>query len=57
LGRLGKIDAAIAALETAVEVLPGNSRAYYALGILFDRKNLPEEAAIMYRKSREKRNR
>jgi len=57
LSRLGRVDAAIEALQRALEVMPGNSRAYYSLGILFDLKNLPEEASAMYRKSREKRDR
>jgi len=53
LNRLGRVDEAIEALETVVELAPGNSRAYFTLGVLFDKKNLPEKAAHMYRKARE----
>jgi Flp pilus assembly protein TadD len=47
------VDEAIEALERAVELTPRNPRAYYTLGILFDKKRLPSKAAVMYRKSRE----
>ena len=57
LSRLDRVDAAIEALQRAVELMPGNTKAYYSLGILFDLKNLPEEAGAMYKKSRERRDR
>ena len=53
LNRLGRVEEAIETLERALELTPGNGRAYYTLGILFDKKSLPEKAAVMYRKSRE----
>jgi len=53
LNRLGRYDEAMAALEHATVVQPQNAKAYYTLGILYDRKHLPEEAALMYRKARE----
>ena len=53
MNRLGRYDEAMAALEHATVVQPTNPKAYYTLGILYDRKHLPEEAALMYRKARE----
>lgn len=46
-------DAAIQALEEAVRLQPGNGRAFYAMGIAYDRKGQHERAAEMYRLSRE----
>ncbi|NIP79010.1 MAG: hypothetical protein GWM90_07335, partial [Gemmatimonadetes bacterium] len=40
-------------LERAVQYQPGNAKAYYTMGILYDRKHLRQEAATMYRKARE----
>ena len=51
--RLGNIDMALAALERTLEIQPGNGRAWYTMGILFDRKREPEMAAEAYRKARE----
>jgi Flp pilus assembly protein TadD len=53
LNRLGKVDEALETLERAVVLQPGKARIYYLLGILYDRKNLPREAAPMYRRARE----
>jgi Flp pilus assembly protein TadD len=53
LNRLGRYDEAIESLERAIELQPMNARAYYTLGILFDRKYLHDRAAAMFRKSRE----
>jgi tetratricopeptide (TPR) repeat protein len=53
LNRLGRVDEAIEALERVVELVPRNSKAYYTLGVLFDKKNLPDRASAMYRKARE----
>ena len=53
LNRLGRVDEALAMLERAATLQPDNYRAYYLMGILFDRKNLREEAAAMYRRARE----
>ncbi|MGD2121341.1 MAG: tetratricopeptide repeat protein [Gemmatimonadota bacterium] len=52
LNRLGRVDEAIEALERVTELIPGNPKAYYTLGVLFDKKDLPDKAAIMYRKAR-----
>ncbi|MBD0321056.1 MAG: tetratricopeptide repeat protein, partial [Gemmatimonadetes bacterium] len=49
-------DAAIEALEEVARLQPDNSRAYYAMGIAYDRKGNPERAAEMYRLSREHTN-
>jgi Tfp pilus assembly protein PilF len=40
-------------LERAVQLHPGSSRAYYIMGVLFDKKAMPEQATVMYRKARE----
>ena len=53
LNRLGRVEEAIAALERVIELIPDNPRAHYTLGVLFDKKNLPQKAALMYRKARE----
>jgi len=53
LNRLGRFDEAMRALEHAISLQPTNGKAFYTLGILYDRKHLPEEASIMYRKARE----
>jgi Flp pilus assembly protein TadD len=53
LNRLGRVDEAIAALERVIQLMPENPRAHYTLGVLFDKQNLPQKAAIMYRKARE----
>jgi tetratricopeptide (TPR) repeat protein len=53
LNRLGRVDQALEVLERAARLQPTNYRAFYLMGILFDRKNLREEAAAMYRKARE----
>lgn len=43
----------MAALERTIELEPDNARAYRTLGILFDRMRQPDQAAEMYRRSRE----
>jgi Flp pilus assembly protein TadD len=53
LNRLGRVEEAIEVLSRSVELFPGNPRAYHTLGVLFDKKRLPERAAPMYRKARE----
>ena len=53
LNRLGRMDEALDILERAARLQPNNYRTFYTMGILFDRKNLREEAAAMYRKARE----
>jgi len=56
LNRLGRVEEAMEALEQTTVLQPDNAKAFYTLGILYDRKHLPEEAALMYRRSRELRN-
>ena len=53
LNHTGESEAAVEALEHAIALQPDNSRAFYALGIAYDRKGQPERAAEMYRRSRE----
>ena len=53
LNRLGRWDQALEALERAVHLQPHNARAFYTMGILYDRKHLPREAQAMYRRARE----
>ncbi|MFP3947966.1 MAG: tetratricopeptide repeat protein [Longimicrobiales bacterium] len=52
LNRLGRVEEALDALEKAIEIQPRNHRAYYTMGILYDKLHLPQQAALMYRKSR-----
>ena len=51
LNRLGRMDQALEILERAARLQPHNHRAFYTMGILYDRKNLREEAVAMYRKA------
>ncbi len=53
LNRLGRIDEALESLESASRLQPRNAKIYYVMGILYDRKHLPEEAGAMYRRARE----
>ena len=53
LNRLGRVDDAMESMHRSLELRPGNARAYYALGVLYDKKQLPGQAAEMYRKARE----
>ena len=53
LNQLSRLDEAMAVLERTVQLDPGNSKAYYLMGILYDKKNLPREAAVLYRRARE----
>jgi tetratricopeptide (TPR) repeat protein len=53
LNRLGRVDEALKVMERAVQLQPGNWRAYHTLGMLFDRKDDRERASEMYRRARE----
>jgi len=53
LNRLGNVEEALRAMERAVQIEPGNWRAYHTLGILYDRKDDRERASEMYRRERE----
>jgi cytochrome c-type biogenesis protein CcmH/NrfG len=44
---------ALAAYERAVELQPANPKALYGIGKVLDRLNRPDEATVMYRRSRE----
>ncbi len=52
LNHMDEVDAAIEAAERSIE-LRASPRAYYTLGILFDRKKQPGLARRMYRKAEE----
>jgi Flp pilus assembly protein TadD len=52
LNRLGRVDEAIEALQRVTELWPTNPKAFFTLGVLFDKKTQPEQAAAMYRKAR-----
>jgi tetratricopeptide (TPR) repeat protein len=53
LNQLGRVDEALEMLERSVVLHPHNPRAYFTMGILYDRKHLPQQAAAMYRKAHE----
>jgi Flp pilus assembly protein TadD len=53
LNQMAEPDAAIEALEHAARLQPDNGRAFYAMGIAYDRKGQFDRAAEMYRLSRE----
>lgn len=53
LSRLDEVDAALAAFVKSVKLQPDNRRAYYKMGILYDRISQPQFAEAMYRKARE----
>ncbi len=53
LNRLGRVDEALASLERAARLDPSNAEIFYLMGVLYDQKHLPEEAAVMYRRARE----
>jgi Flp pilus assembly protein TadD len=40
-------------LERAAQLEPRHARTFYVMGIVFDKKGRPQEAAAMYRKARE----
>jgi tetratricopeptide (TPR) repeat protein len=50
LNRLDQLDEAMGALERSVELRP-SPRAFYTMGIIFDRKRQPDLAEAMYRKA------
>ena len=53
LNQMAESDAALEALEEAVRLVPESGKAYYAMGIAYDRKGNHDRAAEMYRLSRE----
>lgn len=53
LNRAGRYQEAVEVMLRAAELLPGDPRPAYTLGHLYDRQNLPAEAAEMYRRARD----
>ena len=53
LNHVDDLTGALAALERAVELQPTNPKALYGIGKVLDRLNRPDEATVMYRRSRE----
>jgi len=53
LNHLSRVEEALEALQRAVQQQPGNLRAYQIMGILYDKKGMPQQANEMYRKMRE----
>jgi len=53
LNHVDDLHGALAAYQTAADLMPDNPRALYGLGIVFDRLGRPDDAARMYRMSRE----
>jgi Flp pilus assembly protein TadD len=53
LNHIDDLYGAMAAYQRAAELMPDHPRALYGLGIVYDRLGRPDDAARMYRKSRE----
>ncbi len=53
LNHVDDLAGALAAYLRATELQPSNARALYGLGIIYDRLARPDDAALMYRRSRE----
>jgi Flp pilus assembly protein TadD len=53
LNHVDDLYGALAAYQRAAELQPTNPRALYGLGIIYDRLGRPDDAAQMYRRSRE----
>jgi Flp pilus assembly protein TadD len=53
LNHVDDLQGALQAYHRSVELGPDNGNALYGLGVVYDRLNQPEEAAQMYRRSRE----
>ena len=53
LNHVDDLAGALTAYQRAAELQPTNPRALYGLGIIYDRLARPDDAAMMYRKSRE----
>ena len=53
LNHVDDLAGALAAYQRAAELQPSNPRALYGLGIIYDRLARPDDAAQMYRRSRE----
>jgi tetratricopeptide (TPR) repeat protein len=53
LNHVDDLPGALASYQRAAELQPNNPRALYGLGIIYDRLARPDDAALMYRRSRE----
>ena len=53
LNHVDDLTGALVAYQRAAELQPANQRALYGLGIIYDRLARPDDAAQMYRRSRE----
>ena len=51
LNRLGRLDEALTALGTAARLHPDDPGTFHLMGILYDKKNLPREAQVMYHRA------
>lgn len=52
LSILGRLDEGLRVVERALELQPGNPKAFKLMGILYDKKGEPELASAMYQKAR-----
>lgn len=53
LNQLMRVDEALDSLLRSTVLVPTNARAFYLMGILYDKKRMPEQAMSMYRRARE----
>lgn len=53
LNLLGRIDEALASSGRASELDPHNPRIFQTLGVIYDKRREPDEAALMYKRARE----
>ncbi len=53
LNHVDDLPGALQAYQRSVELYPRNPKALYGLGIVLDRMNRPDDAAQLYRRSRD----
>lgn len=53
LNQMNRVDEALEMTSRAVSLDATSSRSYYLMGILYDKKRMPQQAMDMYRRSRE----
>jgi Flp pilus assembly protein TadD len=53
LNKVDDLHGALQAFQRAAELRPSSAKVLCGLGIVFDRMNRPDEAAQMYRRSRD----
>ncbi|HUU29779.1 MAG TPA: tetratricopeptide repeat protein, partial [archaeon] len=51
--KIDEIDMAVSCFETVLKYQQDNPKVYYNLGILYDKKGMPEKASLMYRQAKE----